>query len=95
MSDQPVSDVFQQTLADKRRRTTDKCEVEAGGGKESVSGKNVENDGERTIRAWDGNISRVKDQRQRSFDSWPMNKSRQEYKASGSRNRQPENIWSK
>ena len=45
----PVSDVFQQTLADKRRRTTDKCEVEAGGGKENVSGKNVENDGVRNI----------------------------------------------
>ena len=35
------------------RRTTDKCEVEAGGGKEAVSEKNVENDGERTISAWD------------------------------------------
>ena len=52
MYDQPVSDVFQQTLAGKRRRTTDKCEVEAGCGKEGVSGKNVENDGKRTILAW-------------------------------------------
>ena len=41
-----VSEMFQQTLAVKRRRrTTDKCEVEAGRGKESVSGKNMENDG--------------------------------------------------
>ena len=39
---QPVSEVFQQTLASKRRRTTDKCEVEAGCGKEGVSGKNME-----------------------------------------------------
>ena len=49
----PVSEVFQQTLAGKRRRTTDKCEVEAGCGKEGVSGKNVENDGERVISARD------------------------------------------
>ena len=48
-----MSDVFQQTLAGKRRRTTDKCEVEAGCGKDGVSGKNVENDGKRTISAWD------------------------------------------
>ena len=42
-----------------------------------------------------GNISRGKDRRQRSFDSWPMKKSRQAYKVSGTRNRQPENTWSK
>ena len=53
MYDQPASDVFQQTLAGKRRRTTDKCEVEAGCGKEGVSVKKVENHGERTISAWD------------------------------------------
>ena len=53
MYNQPVSEMFQQTLAGKRRRTTDKCELEAGCGKEGVSGKNVENDGERTISAWD------------------------------------------
>ena len=46
MYDHPVSEVFQQTLAGKRKRTTDKCEVEAGCGKEGVSGKNVENDGD-------------------------------------------------
>ena len=79
-------------LAGKRRRTTNKCEVEAGCGKEGVSGNNVENDGRRTIG---GKISLVKDQRQRSIDSWLMKKSRQEYKVSGSRNRQPENAWSK
>ena len=44
---------FNKHFAGKRRRTTDKCEVEAGCGKEGVSGKNVENDGERTISAWD------------------------------------------
>ena len=30
MYDQLVSEVFQQALAGKMRRTTDKCEVEAG-----------------------------------------------------------------
>ena len=46
--------MFQQTLAVKRRRrTTDKCEVEAGRGKEGVSGKNLENDGEKAISARD------------------------------------------
>ena len=48
-----LSEMFQQTLAGKRRRTTDKCEVEAGCGTEGVSWKNVENDGERTISARD------------------------------------------
>ena len=62
-----MSEVFQQTLA------TDKCEVEAGCGKEDVSGKNVENDGERDTSSWDVG---VKDQRQRSFDNWPTRKGR-------------------
>ena len=53
MYDQSVSDVFQQTLAGRRRRTTDKCEVEASCGNEGVSGKNVENYGKRTKSAWD------------------------------------------
>ena len=34
-----MSDVFQQTLAGKRRRTTDKCEVEAGCGKNAYRGR--------------------------------------------------------
>ena len=34
-----MSDVFQQTLAGKRRRTTDKCEVEAGCGKKAYRGR--------------------------------------------------------
>ena len=51
--DQLVSNVFQQTLAGKSRRTTDKCEEEAGCGKDGVSGKNVKNYGKRTIPAWD------------------------------------------
>ena len=42
-NDQLASEMFQQTLAGKRRRTTVKCDVEAGCGKEGVSGKNVEN----------------------------------------------------
>ena len=37
-----------------------------------------------------GNISAVKDRRRRSFGSWLKKKSWQEYKVSGSRNRQPE-----
>ena len=45
--------MFQQTPAGKRRKTAVKCAVEAGCGKEGVSGKNVENDGERTISAWE------------------------------------------
>ena len=48
-----MSEVFQQTLAGKRRRTTDKCEVEAGCGKEGASWKVMENDGKSTISAWD------------------------------------------
>ena len=70
-------------------------EVEASCGKEGVWGKNVENDGKRTILAGCGNISPVKDRRQRSVDNWPTRKCRLEYKVSGSRNRQPENTWSK
>ena len=48
-----MSEVFQQTLAGKRRKAADKCAVETGSGKEGVSRKDVENDGERTIFAWD------------------------------------------
>ena len=44
--------MIQQTLTGKMKRTTNKCEVEAGCGKEGVSVKNVENDGKRTIPAW-------------------------------------------
>ena len=40
----------------EQRRKADKCEVETGGGKEGVSRKDVENDGERTIFAWDVGI---------------------------------------
>ena len=36
-----------------REKAVDKRAVETGGGKEGVSWKNVENDGERTISAWD------------------------------------------
>ena len=44
---------FNKHMEAKWRRTTDKCEVEAGCGKEGVSGKNVDNDGKSTISAWD------------------------------------------
>ena len=40
----------------KRRKTVVKCAVETGGGQGSVSRKDVENDGERTICAWDVRI---------------------------------------
>ena len=46
-------EVFQQTLAGKRREAADKRAVETRGGKEGVSWKNVENDGTRTIFALD------------------------------------------
>ena len=42
-----MSEVFQQTLAGKRRKATDKRAVETGG---------VENDGQRTICTWDVGI---------------------------------------
>ena len=44
---------FNTHLQAKGGRTTDKFEVEAGGGKDGVSWKNVEHVGERTISAWD------------------------------------------
>ena len=47
-----MSEVFQQTPAGKRRKTAVKRAVEAGGGKEGVSVKDVENDGKRTICTW-------------------------------------------
>ena len=40
----------------KRRKAADKRAVETGGGKEGVSWKNVENDGGRTIFAWNVGI---------------------------------------
>ena len=51
-----MSEVFQQTLAGKRRKAADKRAVETGGGKEGVSWKNVENGGKRTIFTWDVGI---------------------------------------
>ena len=48
---------FNKHLQAKRRRTTNKCEVEAGCGEEGVSVKNVDNDGKRTIRKW--NVGRI------------------------------------
>ena len=44
---------FNKHVQAKGERTTDKCAVETGSGKEGVSAKNVENDGERTTSAWD------------------------------------------
>ena len=58
---------------------------------DAVEGTFVDLDGESRHE----NISPVKDRRQRSFGSWPMKRSRQEYKVSCSRNRQQENTWSK
>ena len=49
---------FNKHMQTKGEKTTAKCEVEAGCGKEGVSGKNVENDGKRTISAWDVGTSR-------------------------------------
>ena len=42
-----------------------------------------------------GSICLMNDRRRRSFDSWLTKKSRQKYKVSGSRNRQPKNTWNK
>ena len=39
-------------LEAKKRNASDKRAAETGGGKEGVSWKNVENDGERHISAW-------------------------------------------
>ena len=44
---------FNKHLQAKGETTTVKCVVETGRGKEGVSWKNVESDGERTIFAWD------------------------------------------
>ena len=60
-TDQPVSEVFQRTLADKRRKAADKRAVATGSGKEGVSRTNVENDGERIISVGCGNISPKKE----------------------------------
>ena len=51
-----MSEVQQHTPAGKRRKTGVKCAVEAGGGKEGVPRKDVENDGKRTICTWDVGI---------------------------------------
>ena len=52
-----MSEVFQQTPTGKMRKPLSNVHaVEAGGGKEGVSWKTVENDGERTIFAWDVGI---------------------------------------
>ena len=58
---------------------------------DAVEGTFVDLDGESRHE----NISLVKDRRQRSFGRWPTKRSRQEYKVSCSRNRQPENTRSK
>ena len=84
---------FNKHFAGKRRRTIDKCEVEAGCGNEGVSGKNVENDGKEPYLRGMWNISPVKDRSRRSFDS--RKKSRQECQVSGSRNRQQKSTWNK
>ena len=54
---------FNEALAGRRRRTTDKCAVETGGGKEGVPGKNVDVR-KNHICVGCGNISPVKDRRQ-------------------------------
>ena len=51
-----MSEVFQLTPAGKRRKTAVKCSVEAGGGKEGVLRKDVENDGKTAICTWDVGI---------------------------------------
>ena len=47
---------FYKHLQPKGEKTAVKCAVETGGGKEGVSRKDVENDGERNIFAWDVGI---------------------------------------
>ena len=56
MYDQSVSEVFPTTPAGKRRKNAVKCAVETGGRKEGVSRKDVDNDGERPICAWNVGI---------------------------------------
>ena len=51
-----MKEMFQQTPAGKRRKHAVKRAVETCGGKEGVSRNDVENDGERTIFAWDVGI---------------------------------------
>ena len=82
-----MSELFQQTPAGKRRKTADKRAVERGGGKEGVSWKNVEKMGkEPYLRGmWEHFTS------ERS----KAKKFRQLAEKSISRNRQPENAWSK
>ena len=88
--DQLVPDVLQQFSEGNRRKTTDKRAVETVGGKEGVSWKNVGNDGERTIFAWD--VGALFPRKKQSKD---VSRAGKEYKVSGSRNHQPENTWSK
>ena len=51
-----VKKCFNKHLQAKGEKTAVKCAVEAGGGKEGASRKDVENDGERYIFAWDVGI---------------------------------------
>ena len=91
-----VRSVSTNTPADKRRKTAVKCAVEVGGGKEGVPQKDLENDGKRTILCVEcENIFSKEEAEYKGFESWLKKKSRQDYKVSGSRNRQPENTWSK
>ena len=76
----------------QKEKNAVKCAVETGSGKEGVSWKNVENEMERTISPLDVGAP-VKDRMLRVFGSWLTKKSRQEYKVSGGRNRQPRNTW--
>ena len=48
-----VRSVSTKKLEAKGEKTIDNCAVEAGGGKEGVPRKDVENDGKRTICTWD------------------------------------------
>ena len=69
------------TSAGKRRKNAVKCAMETGCGKEGVSWKNAENDGERTISAWDVGAQMADDEKQAGI--------------SGSRNRQPNSTWNR
>ena len=91
-----MPDVLQQFSEGKRRETTDKCEVETGCGQKGVPWKDLENDGQKNhMYVGCGNTFSKKDTLQRGFESRLKKKNRQEYKVSGSWNRQPDNAWSK
>ena len=78
-----------------KRKTDDKCAVKTGCGEEGVPWKDLENDGKNRLYVGCGNTFSKKETEQRGFERWLKKKSRQEHKVSGSRNRQPENSWSK